>query len=80
MIPQSLFGVTATGPAHATIQVRPLPGNLAFGEATVRTIRGAVLVEFNQTGGFDCNWPWSRAAGAVALHVLCCTPISWFIQ
>jgi hypothetical protein len=53
VIPQSLFGVTATGPAHATIQIRPLVGNLVFGKATVPTIRGPVVVEFNQTGGFE---------------------------
>lgn len=53
VIPQSLFGVTATAPAHATIQIRPLAGNLSYGKARVPTIRGAVVVEFNQTGGFD---------------------------
>ena len=53
VIPQSLFGVTATGPAHATIQIRPLAGNLSYGKARVPTIRGVVVVEFNQSGGFD---------------------------
>jgi hypothetical protein len=53
VIPQSLFGVSATSPAHAIIQVQPLPGNLSWGEATIPTIRGGVVIGFNQSGGFD---------------------------
>jgi len=69
VIPQSLFGVTATAPAHATLQIRPLPGKLEHGIVTVPTIRGAVTVEFRQEN-FDKNGHVSLSPREFQLRVV----------
>lgn len=48
-IPRGLFGVRPLVPGFAAVLVKPQPGPLLSGSATVPTIRGPVVVAFNQT-------------------------------
>jgi hypothetical protein len=59
IVPQFFFGVTPTSPGFATLDVRPQPGPVLSGRATLPTVRGPVAVSFAQTapggGCFDLN-------------------------
>jgi hypothetical protein len=48
-IPRYFFGLTATAPGAAALSVRPQPGPVLAGEATLPTARGPVSVAFRQT-------------------------------
>lgn len=49
IIPRHLFGVLPAAPGFASLLVRPQPGSLPSGFATVPTLRGPVSVAFNQS-------------------------------
>jgi len=48
-VPQFFFGVTPTAPGFATLDIRPQPGPVREGSATLPTVRGPVTVAFEQT-------------------------------
>ena len=49
IIPQFFFGVTPTSPGYATADVKPQPGPVLVGTASLPTVRGALNVSFSQT-------------------------------
>jgi hypothetical protein len=49
IIPQFFFGLTPTSPGYATATVRPQPGPVLSGEATIPTVKGPFRVGFTQT-------------------------------
>jgi len=49
LIPTRFFGLSPTTPGYATFDVKPQPGPVATGEATLPTIKGPVQVAFTQT-------------------------------
>jgi hypothetical protein len=49
VVPQLFFGVAPTAPGFAALDVRPQPGPVASGAATLPTVRGPVRVAFRQT-------------------------------
>ena len=49
IVPQFFFGVTPTSPGYATLDVRPQPGPVLSGRASLPTVRGPVGVAFAQT-------------------------------
>ena len=49
VIPQFFFGVVPTSPGYATLDIRPQPGPVLEGRATLPTVRGEVGVAFEQT-------------------------------
>ena len=51
VVPRLFFGVTPTSPGFATLDIKPQPGLVAEGAATLPTVRGAVRVTFAQGGG-----------------------------
>jgi alpha-L-rhamnosidase len=59
IIPQFFFGLVPTSPGFATFDVKPQPGPVLQGSATMPTVRGPVSVAFTQTqpsgGCFDLS-------------------------
>ena len=61
IIPQFFFGVVPTAPGYAALDIKPQPGPVLSGRATLPTVRGSVNVAFVQTmpgaagGCFDLN-------------------------
>jgi alpha-L-rhamnosidase len=52
VVPAYLFGISPLAPGWSTILIRPQPGNLTSGSATMPTARGQVTVAFtNPSGG-----------------------------
>ena len=49
IVPQFFFGVTPTAPGFAALDIRPQPGPVLQGRATLPTVRGPVTVDFAQT-------------------------------
>ena len=49
VVPQYLFGLLPTSPGFATLDIRPQPGPLLRGAATLPTVRGPVSISFTQT-------------------------------
>ena len=56
-MPQFFFGVVPTAPGFAALDVKPQPGPVLAGNATLPTVRGPLRVAFRQTlpagGCFD---------------------------
>ena len=59
IVPQQFFGVNPTSPGFATFDVRPQPGPVLQGRATLPTVRGPITVSFAQSlpsaGCFDLS-------------------------
>ena len=49
IIPRFFFGLNPTSPAFATLDVRPQPGPVLQGSASLPTTRGAIEIGFQQT-------------------------------
>jgi alpha-L-rhamnosidase len=49
LVPQFFFGLTPTSPGFATLDIRPQPGRVREGNATLPTVRGPVAISFTQT-------------------------------
>ena len=49
-VPWLFFGVTPTSPGYTTFQVKPQPGPVLKGSARLPTIKGEIMVDFEQGG------------------------------
>jgi hypothetical protein len=49
IIPQFFFGLTPTGPGYSTARVKPQPGPVLSGDASIPTAKGPFRVGFSQT-------------------------------
>ena len=49
IVPQFFFGLQPTAPGFATFDVRPQPGPVRSGSATLPSVRGPISIAFSQT-------------------------------
>jgi alpha-L-rhamnosidase len=49
IVPRYFFGLSVTSPGAAALSVRPQPGPVLAGQASLPTVKGPVLVSFRQT-------------------------------
>ena len=71
MVPWFLFGIRATAPGFASVQIRPRVGQLTAGSYALPTVRGTVNVAFSQTAA-DFVLDVTLPAGVSGVVILPC--------